>query len=147
MTAINFPDIPTVGQSFSAGTRSWIWDGTVWESTTARDFVRTVSPNPPEDPTIGDEWFNSSNGRLYNFYDSYWIEIGASVAGPSSVISAVSPLVYDPETKEISIDQNAITSTIISETEPASPVEGTRWLKSTTWQEFVYYNNEWIELI
>jgi hypothetical protein len=41
----------------------------------------------------------------------------------------------------------AAPSTIISDTEPDSPIEGTRWLKSTTWQEFVYYSNEWIELI
>lgn len=147
MTAINFPDSPTVGQSFSVGTRSWIWDGTVWENTTARDFVRAVSDTAPANPAVGDEWFNSANGRLYNYYDGFWIEVGASVAGPTGIVTANSPLVYDEATKTISIDQNAITSTIISETEPTSPVEGTRWLKSTTWQEFVYYSNEWIELI
>lgn len=40
-----------------------------------------------------------------------------------------------------------VPGTIISDTEPTSPAEGTRWLKSTTWQEFVYYSSEWIELI
>jgi hypothetical protein len=34
MTAINFPDTPSDGDSFSAGGRSWIWNDTnnVWES-------------------------------------------------------------------------------------------------------------------
>ena len=148
MAAIDFPNSPTVGQSFTAAGRTWIWDGTVWSTQqAARDFVRTVSDNAPADPQVGDEWFNSTNGRLYNYYDSYWIEIGASVAGDTGIVTATSPLVYDEATRTISIDQNAITSTIISDTTPTSPVEGTRWLKSTTWQEFVYYNNEWIELI
>ena len=34
MTAINFPDNPTDGDTFSAGGRSWIWNdaNNVWES-------------------------------------------------------------------------------------------------------------------
>ena len=32
MTAINFPDSPTVGEEFTSGSRTWIWDGTVWNS-------------------------------------------------------------------------------------------------------------------
>lgn len=148
MAAIDFPSNPTIGQSLSVAGRTWIWDGTVWSTQqAARDFVRTVSDTAPTNPQVGDEWFNSSTGRLYNFYDSFWIEVGAAVAGPSGIVNATSPLIYDEETKTISIDQNAITSTIISDTAPTSPVAGTRWLKSTTWQEFVYYNNEWIELI
>jgi hypothetical protein len=36
MTAINFPDTPSDGDSFTAGGRSWIWNETsgVWESAT-----------------------------------------------------------------------------------------------------------------
>jgi len=32
MTAINFPDSPTTDQEFTSGNRTWIWDGTVWNS-------------------------------------------------------------------------------------------------------------------
>jgi hypothetical protein len=32
MTAINFPDSPTIGEEFTSGNRTWIWDGTVWNS-------------------------------------------------------------------------------------------------------------------
>ena len=32
MTAINFPDSPTTNDEFTAGGRTWIWDGTVWNA-------------------------------------------------------------------------------------------------------------------
>jgi hypothetical protein len=32
MAAIDFPNSPTVDQEFTAGDRTWIWDGSVWTS-------------------------------------------------------------------------------------------------------------------
>lgn len=32
--AINFPDNPVIGESFSSGVRSWSWDGTAWNLNT-----------------------------------------------------------------------------------------------------------------
>lgn len=32
MTAIDFPNSPTVGQSFTASGRTWIWDGATWNA-------------------------------------------------------------------------------------------------------------------
>ena len=81
MTAIDFPNSPTVGQTLTVGQRTWQWNGSVWESDNDRSFVRTVSATAPSAPVLGDEWFNSATGRLYTYYDSYWIEIGASVSG------------------------------------------------------------------
>jgi hypothetical protein len=40
-----------------------------------------VSVSAPSAPVVGDEWFNSETGRLYTYYDSYWVEIGTSVSG------------------------------------------------------------------
>lgn len=92
MAAINFPDTPTTGQVFTVGDRSWIYNGTVWESNSTRDYNRTVSDTAPGSPVVGDEWFNSSTGRLYTYYDGYWVEIGTSVAGETGVVfSATEP--------------------------------------------------------
>ena len=88
MAAINFPDNPTVGQSLTHDSRTWIWDGEVWENQSTRDFVRTVHDTAPVNPEVGDEWFNSSTGRLYNYYDGYWIELGASVQGQDGAAGA-----------------------------------------------------------
>jgi hypothetical protein len=32
MSTINFPDSPQINDEFTAGDRTWIWDGTVWNS-------------------------------------------------------------------------------------------------------------------
>jgi len=32
MTAINFPDSPTLNEEFTANGRTWIWDGSVWNA-------------------------------------------------------------------------------------------------------------------
>jgi hypothetical protein len=32
--AIDFPNSPSVNDTFTVGTRTWIWDGTTWELVT-----------------------------------------------------------------------------------------------------------------
>lgn len=34
----------------------------------------TVSDTAPSSPISGDVWYNSTNGRTYIYYDSYWVE-------------------------------------------------------------------------
>jgi hypothetical protein len=41
------------------------------------------SATPPLNPDNGDAWFNSTNGKIYVYYDSYWIETGAAPIGPT----------------------------------------------------------------
>jgi len=38
----------------------------------------TVSATAPESPDEGDLWFDSTNASTFVFYDSFWVEIGAS---------------------------------------------------------------------
>jgi hypothetical protein len=42
-----------------------------------------VFENAPTGPDQGDVWFNSSDGRLYVYYDSYWVEALSNQAGPT----------------------------------------------------------------
>lgn len=35
----------------------------------------TVSESAPSSPATGDTWFNSSVGRMYIYYDNFWVEV------------------------------------------------------------------------
>ncbi len=37
-------------------------------------------------------------------------------------------------------------STTLSDTAPASPAAGARWIKTTTMQEYVYFDSYWVEI-
>lgn len=41
MPAIDFPNSPTLGQTFTAGNRTWTWDGTAWNMATMTDVLTT----------------------------------------------------------------------------------------------------------
>lgn len=44
MTSINFPSSPTIGESFSVGGRTWVWDGAVW------NYIGMAGPSGPSGP-------------------------------------------------------------------------------------------------
>ena len=50
----------------------------------------TVSDTPPESASQGDLWFDSSNGTMYVYYDSFWVE--NSSGAEASVLTASAPL-------------------------------------------------------
>lgn len=41
----------------------------------------TVSEQPPIQAAEGDIWYNSSNGKMYIYYDLFWVEISSSLIG------------------------------------------------------------------
>lgn len=45
MTALNFPDSPLVGDTFSAGGRTWQWTGTTWDILTSGAVVVPLLPH------------------------------------------------------------------------------------------------------
>lgn len=47
MTALNFPDSPTLNQLFTSGTQTWKWDGTVW---LLQGTVGATGPTGPSGP-------------------------------------------------------------------------------------------------
>lgn len=44
MTAVNFPDSPSVNQTFTVGERTWKWTGTTW------DIVASIEVTGPQGP-------------------------------------------------------------------------------------------------
>jgi len=54
MTAINFPDTPEVGDTFTVGLITWVWNGTVWKGTSSPVPGPAGADGPP-----GEANFNS----------------------------------------------------------------------------------------
>jgi hypothetical protein len=48
MTAIDFPDSPNLNDTFTSGGRTWIWNGTVWNTVTTQ--VGATGPTGPTGP-------------------------------------------------------------------------------------------------
>jgi len=77
----------------------------------------SVSSNSPASPTEGSLWFDSDTAQTFVYYDSQWVEIGAS----------------------------AMAATVSADA-PVSPISGQIWLDSDTGGVYVYYSNVWIEV-
>jgi len=124
MSAINFPDTPTVGDFFTVGDTTWEWTGTVWEGfgdlvvgpegpegPQGEDGSYFVSTSAPEDPAEGDCWFDSQNGKFYVYYDNYWVEISANKVGPAGPTG--SPIAGDG--LDLTDETFSVDSTVIRE--------------------------------
>lgn len=77
----------------------------------------TSSSTAPATPSTGSLWFNQDTAQTFVYYDSQWIEIGAS--GMAAVVSASAP---------------------------GSPITGQIWYNSDTGGTYVYYNTIWVEV-
>lgn len=85
MPAIDFPNSPTLNQTFTSGTRSWKWNGSAWlaiaqQAEPGRFFVSSTAPASSSD---GDAWFDAATAQLFLYYDSYWVEVGSNLSGPA----------------------------------------------------------------
>jgi hypothetical protein len=90
MPTLNFPDSPDINDIYSLSDRSWRWTGVVWES------VAGLGPTGPK----GDPGVAGAAG-----------EQGIQgEPGETGIVAAISPILYDSETKTISIDESALTS-------------------------------------
>lgn len=78
MAAMVFPTSPTVGQSYTVGTQSWVWSGTTWDA--VLPGVK-ISDTAPSGAFAGDIWYDSVGGRSYIYYSSAWVELSPGVAG------------------------------------------------------------------
>jgi hypothetical protein len=49
----------------------------------------TSSDTAPSSPSVGDQWFNSSTGKTYVYYDSYWVELDSNGTSATSTGNAI----------------------------------------------------------
>jgi len=96
------------------GTGSTAWNSLDYASGGASILV---SATEPDDPEVGDVWFNTESGITYVYYDSSWVSVAGSSGAP-----------------------------IISDTAPTDPVLGTQWFNSSTGKSYLYYSDAWVEI-
>jgi hypothetical protein len=77
----------------------------------------TISDTAPGSPVAGQVWFESDTASTYVYYDSHWIEIGASG-----------------------------TAAYVADTAPSNPIPGQFWYNSSEGGTYVYYDSVWVEV-
>lgn len=73
--ALNFPDSPSVNDKYTVGSTTWIWDGTVWNSTTASIIPTYVSSfNGSTGDVEGVSSINGMTGAIYSGRGRPWLK-------------------------------------------------------------------------
>ena len=69
--SFSFPPSPTIGQTYTANSRTWKWSGVQWTATTVPTNTTApvyVSASPPPNPIQGTLWYDSNNANLNIYY-------------------------------------------------------------------------------
>lgn len=100
MAALNFPNSPVNGTTYSAAGVLWTYDGTKWEGTTGGGGSASISigTTPPASPSAGWLWFDTVSGELYCYYtdidSSQWVIANSApqgATGPAGVTGGTGP--------------------------------------------------------
>lgn len=90
--AIDFPDSPTINDTFTVLGRTWKWNGESWKvvGSAIRGINLKISDAPPSDPAPaeGDMWYESDTGRTFTYYDSVWVELGNTASITTFLLDA-----------------------------------------------------------
>jgi hypothetical protein len=79
----------------------------LWENADIASSSIAVAETAPTSPEEGDVWYDSTNGKTYIYYDSYWVEQTSALIGPqgpAGVVTATSPLTYSSGTQTVGIN-------------------------------------------
>ena len=97
--AINFPDSPSNGDTFTANGVVYTYNATaaLWDTIEASISV-TVSDTAPTSPSDGDQWFNSTNGSLLIYYNdgtsSQWVGVSGPAGSDGAAGASGAPTSY-----------------------------------------------------
>ena len=120
--ALTLPASPTLNQTYTQGTKTWIWNGTTWKA--SGGISTTVGLTAPTSPSDGTMWYDTSDGTLYIRTGSIWVEAVVAAAGASA-----NPLPTGNTAQR-----------------PGSPTVGNMRINSETNYVEVYYSSSWFNL-
>ena len=127
-------------------------------------FALTID-TPPSAPYLGQSWFNPNSGKVYVYYDSYWVEVGAAPigatgptgpqgSGPTGATGAASNVTgptgatgpAGPETPGVPGPVGPNGKYIAADVYPGTPQSGDAWINTTNMRTYVYYDSYWVEV-
>lgn len=184
MSAIDFPNDPVVGQVHTGGNSQWVWNGTAWETlritptgptgptgplgpTGPYGIFSIATETPPPSPSLGQAWFNGVTGKVYVYYDDFWVEVGAAPVGatgptgplgptgatgpqglPSNVTGPMGPTGPAGESVTGATGPAGTNGKYLAgETYPnPTPEEGDAWFNTINLKTYVYYDGFWVEI-
>jgi hypothetical protein len=86
--AINFPNSPSVNDTYTVGSVTYTWNGTFWSTSapaTAIVASVTTSDTAPVSPSDGDLWWKSDEGKMYVYYadgdSNQWVQASPTNTG------------------------------------------------------------------
>ena len=103
MAAFNFPNSPSVNDTYTANGVTFTWNGTIWQRTSASVGAQggtgaqgsqgsqgtaaglTIGTSAPGSPSAGDMWWDSDSGLFLTYYNdgnsSQWVELNQGPIG------------------------------------------------------------------
>ena len=78
----------------ASATTFWRGDG-AWGTPAGGSASVTISPTAPVSPNVGDQWWNSSEGEMYIYYDDgtspVWVSVGAQGTSVTNLYDNAAP--------------------------------------------------------
>jgi len=115
--AIDFPNSPTVGDTYTTNGKTYRWDGTVWGVYGTFTVDSTASDTEPTGVGNGHIWYRSDQSQTLIRYNDTWVEVGSaggfdssSTSFPSSLDSGTGFAAVEALQAKVGVDSSAVTS-------------------------------------
>jgi hypothetical protein len=86
--AINFPDSPSNGDTYTAGGKTFTYDSTVGAWSPQEGTPVSTGTSAPSSPSPDDLWFDTASGTLYFYYADGSSNQWVGVSGPAGATGA-----------------------------------------------------------
>lgn len=83
-------------------------------------ILSRIGDAPPANPVLGDQWWDTTSGQGYIYFQDTWIEVNPNIEPPGTVIAT-------------------------SDVPPSNAVQGDQWWDTTSGQAYIFYQGAWIE--
>jgi hypothetical protein len=115
--AIDFPNSPSTGDTYTTNGKTYRWDGTVWGVYGTFTVDSTASDTEPTGVGNGHIWYRSDQSQTLIRYNDTWVEVGSaggfdssSTSFPSSLDSGTGFAAVEALQAKVGVNGSAVTS-------------------------------------